>query len=413
MKREDRVVVVGGGAAGAACAATLRAGGYGGEVAVVRGENAMPYNRTAVNKAMLSTALSHADLALPEARTPDVEWLGRDEAAALDPVRREVRLASGRVVRYSAVVIATGSRARPWPLSDCPAPDRVVALRTSEDAARLKSLLGWAGNTRGSHGRVIILGAGFIGGETASLLSGAGVEVDLVARQLVPMADRLGRGAAAWLLDRHGDHVRPHMGRTVTGSGAGGDGVVVHLDDGRRLTGDLLLLALGALPNTAWLEGSGLDVQDGVAVDPSLRALGAEGVYAAGDVARIASTPHARRAENWASALAQGRHAARSVLHDLGLGEAPGPFSELPLYTTKMYGTKLTLVGETGGALDETPIPGEAPGALTVFTDDQKRLRGAVAVGVPRMEDALLEAVRDRLPLTEVLPGAAVGGVLR
>lgn len=411
MKQEDRVVLVGSGIAGAACAATLREGGYDGEVTVVRGEDALPYNRTAVNTTMLSTALSHVELTLPEARTPDVEWLSPDEAAALDPVRREVQLASGKLLRYRTLVIATGLRARSWPRSACSMPDRVVTLRTSEDAARMRSLLGWADNPLGRHGRVIILGAGLIGGETASLLSAAGAEVDLVARQPVPMSDRLGRNAAAWLLDRHNEHVHTHMGRTVTGCSIGEDGVIVRLDDGRRLTGDLLLLAVGGLPNTEWLQGSGLDVEDGVAVDPSLRALGAEGVYAVGDVARLATTQRARRTENWASALAQGRHAGRSVLHDLGLGEAPGPFSELPVYTTKIYGTKLTLLGETGSALHQTPIPGDTPGPLTVFTDERECLRGAVAVGVPQLEDSLVEAVRDRIPLSGLLPAAAIGKV--
>jgi 3-phenylpropionate/trans-cinnamate dioxygenase ferredoxin reductase subunit len=396
MKYEDRVIVVGAGAAGAAGAAALRAGGYGGDVTVVRAEEAMPYNRTAVNKAMLSTALSHVELTLPEARTADVEWLSHDEAVALDPARREVRLASGKLLSYRALVIATGSRPRPWPGIPRPMPDRVVTLHTSKDAARLRSLLGWSGNIQGRRGRVIILGAGFIGGETASLLSGAGVEVDLVARQPVPMSDRLGNRAAQWLLERHSAHAHLHVGRTVAGCDIRDDGVLVRLDDGRRLMGDLLLLATGVLPNTGWLAGSGLDVQDGVAVDPSLRAIGAEGVYAAGDVARPMTIPGARRAENWASAIAQGRHAGRSVLHDLGLGEALGPFSELPVYTTKMYGTKLTLLGETGGALHQSHITGTAPDPLTLFTDDQDRLRGAVAVGLPRMEDSLVEAVRNR-----------------
>lgn len=405
MKYEDRVVVVGASAAGAACAATLRAGGYGGEVTVVRGEDAMPYNRTAVNKAMLSTALTHIELTLPEARTADVEWLSPDEAAALDPVGREVRLASGKVLPYRALVIATGSRARSWPGITSPMPDRVVTLRTSEDAARLKSLLGWSDNTHGRTGRVIILGAGFIGGETASLLSGAGVEVDLVARQSVPMSDRLGRSAAEWLLERHSAHVHLHLGRTVADYDIRDDGVLVRLDDGRRLMGDLLLLATGAIPNTAWLAGSGLNIEDGVAVDSSLRALGADGVYAAGDVARLVTLPGARRAENWTSAVAQGRHAGRSVLHDLGLGEAPEPFSELPLYTTKMYGTKLTLLGETGGDLQQTSIRGDVPG-LTVFIDDRERLRGAVAVGLPQLKESLVEAVRGQRLLGDFEPGA-------
>ncbi|MBT8162711.1 MULTISPECIES: NAD(P)/FAD-dependent oxidoreductase [Arthrobacter] len=412
MKQEDRVVVVGSGIAGAACAATLRERGYDGGVTVVRGEDALPYNRTAVNTTMLSAGHSHVELTLPEAQTPDVEWLARDEAEALDPARREVRLASGKLLRYRALVIATGVRARPWPGSACPVPERVVTLRTSADAARMRSLLGWSGKPLGRHGRVIIMGAGFIGGETASLLSGAEVEVDLVARQPVPMSDRLGRNAASWLLERHNEHAHPHVGRTVAGWTSGEDRVMVRLDDGRRLAGDLLLVAAGSLPNTEWLQGSGLDVEDGVAVDPSLRAIGADGVYAAGDVARVATTPRARRTENWASARAQGRHAARSVLHDLGLGEAPGPFSELPVYTSKMYGTKLTLLGETGAGLRQTAIPGDVPGPpTTVFTDERERLRGAVAMGVPQFEDSLVEAVRHRIPLSGLLPAAAVGKV--
>jgi NADPH-dependent 2,4-dienoyl-CoA reductase/sulfur reductase-like enzyme len=406
------VVIVGAGAAGATAAGTLRRGGYAGRIVVIRGEDGRPYNRTTVNKALLQGLVSRRAVELPEAETPDIEWTGVDHAVGLDAAAHTVTLASGRSLIYENLIIATGAGPRPFPgRASGGARARMLTLRTANDTGRLRQLIGGGSGELGS-GQITILGAGLLGAETASVLAGAGASVRLVSWSPTPMSEHLGRIAGTYLAALHERQVETHFGQTVTHADTDErHRVVATLTSGERVSSDVLLVSIGVTPNTGWLSGSGLDTSNGVAVDGRLRARGAAGVYAAGDLARMCDDRGAgHRVEHWSQAVAQGRHAASAVLHDLGIGEDPGIFDVVPTYSTRLYGTRVTIVGHPHSNVEETIIDGDPEtGRFTVaLTGEHHRLVGAVGVGGAGLVHALAPAVHANVALDAALALASV-----
>lgn len=407
------VVVVGAGAAGTAAAGTLHHAGYPGPITVVRGEPGLPYNRTAVNKALLQGTLTVDALALPEATLPGIEWTTADRAVGVDTEARTVTLAGGRTMPYQSLVIATGASPRSFPGDAHPRTHkRILTLRTAGDTERLRALLSHlAGASRDRPPRVTILGTGLIGSETAGVLSAAGVKIDLVGLTATPMVEQVGRTVGEWLSRRHQEHVRTHFERTVTAVDAGGaDEIVATLTGGEEISSDVLLVCIGVTPCTGWLAGTGLESSRGIAVDERLRARGVSGVYAAGDLANITDDHgNGHRTEHWTSALAQGQHAARTLLHDAGVIDSdPGDYTHLPSYSTRIYGTGIVVNGNPGGFTDETVIAGDpGQGRFTVaLTDAENALVGVVGVGGARLANALKDAVQRKAPLPSALAAA-------
>ena len=173
--RQQHVVVMGAGAAGHSAASTLRQEGYTGRLTVLHGEAHRPYNRTLVNKGVLPGLLTAEQIALPALELLDVDAVTA-RVTALDTDASELLLAGGKRVGYTALVVATGSIPRPLP----PAWDeseRLLGLHTVEDATRIRELL----SSNPTAASVTLLGAGFIGAETASYLADSGATVHLVS----------------------------------------------------------------------------------------------------------------------------------------------------------------------------------------------------------------------------------------
>lgn len=412
---ESGVVIVGAGAAGATAAGTLRNAGYPGPITVVRGEEGMPYNRTVVNKALLQGMLDVGKVTLPEAGVPGISWTEVGRASGLDTTARTITFATGRSLRYDSLLIATGADPRPFPGTTTPAArERIMTLRTAGDTQRLREWLRASGQRAdGRKPTVTILGAGLIGSETAGVLAAAGTEVCLVSLPTLPMCEQLGAIAGSWLIRRHQASVRTVFGQTVTRVDVGEHGALVAtLTHGEEIVSDLLLVSIGVTPSTGWLRGTGLDVADGVAVDDQLRAHGAPDVYAAGDLARITGTAgRERRTEHWGNALAQGRHAALTLLYDTGvIDKDPGAYDTLPAHSTRMYGTTLATIGSPHTFAGEELIDGDPDrGRFTVaLTDVHQSLVGVVSVGGAKLANALKDAVRRNEPLHSALASVDV-----
>jgi 3-phenylpropionate/trans-cinnamate dioxygenase ferredoxin reductase component len=178
------------------------------------------------------------------------------------------------------------------------------------------------------------VGTGWIGSEVAASLRQLGREVTLIGPDTAPLARVLGPGVAAVYRDLHADHgVRLQLGTRVAGFRGHGRVEAVVTDDGRTIDCDLVLIGAGAVPRTELAETAGLPVANGVLVNERLEAVGAAGVYAAGDVAaawhpRYQSYLHV---EHWANALNQGPAAARNML---GI---PTPYARLPYFYSDQY----------------------------------------------------------------------------
>jgi NADPH-dependent 2,4-dienoyl-CoA reductase/sulfur reductase-like enzyme len=317
-----------------------------------------------------------------EAHDQDVELRLGSAAVELIPARRLVRFADGDECGYDACVVATGAHARPSPWR---VGSGLHLVRSLADATALRADLARGGD-------VVIIGAGFIGAETASTAVSLGCGVTVVDPSLVPMERVLGPELGklfATLHERRG--VSTRFGRAVWSvTGAAGD-LAVTLDDGEILRAHTVVVGIGALPNDGWLAGSGVRVADGVVCDEYGRAVGAEDVFAAGDVARWFHPAHREhlRVEHWTNAVDQASIVAHNIVHP----DAPRPYAPVEYVWSDQYDWKIQIVGRPAAATLRTALGsfGENACAAALFGDTEGRLTAAVTINRPR---ALLECRR-------------------
>jgi len=346
------VVVVGAGLAGLRAAEAIAAHGHA--VTIIGDEVHPPYNRPPLSKEALRGGVVPEELAF-RVRHADLDWHLGQPATGLDLPGRRVLL-DDDAVDFEALVIATGIRPRQLPVPG-PAP-RV--LRTLEDAAHLRAALA-------PGRRLLIVGAGFIGCEVAATARSLGCEVTVCAADAEPMIRPLGAELGAGLRRRHERAgVVFHLGTAVSRYEADG----ACLADGRTLTADTVVSAVGSLPNTEWCAGADLDLSDGVLTDTTLCAVrpghdgpavrpGHDGpgagsaapVLAVGDIARFPNLRFddvPRRVEHWSMPTDTGRHAG-AVIGDLLAGRAPvADFRPLPSFWSDQYDATIQSFGMPG-----------------------------------------------------------------
>ncbi len=347
--KSQAFVIVGAGAAGCAAAEELRRRGFAGRIRLLTPEPNLPYDRTDLSKGYLAGASGDEDLPLRDAgfyRRQEITLLTESRVDRVDAAARQVELADGERIAFDQALIATGSRPRQLEVPGAEL-QGLFSLRSWIDASELVGELAGAG-------RVVIVGAGFIGLEAAASLRGRGLEVALVAPEPVPLGPVFGEPVGRWLQGlAEAEGVHFHLGRGV--KRLEGDQRVrrVQLSDDTALEADLVLIAIGVEPRLGPLAGSGLVERGAVPVDERLQTR-ADFVFAAGDIARLPSPPDGppRRVEHWAWAETQGRHAARAMLGD------STPFDEPPFFWTRQWGKSLQLVGHSAG-FDRVELRGE------------------------------------------------------
>lgn len=317
------VVIVGASMGGLRAAEALRRFGYAGPITAIGDEAYAPYNRPPLSKEVLATEVSHEAVAFAQRpATADVNWVLGTRAESADLKHRTITDSSGQVHQYSALIIATGLRPKRLQVSNSELSGR-HAVRTLDDAIALRAAL-----VAGA--RVVILGAGFIGCEVAATARKLGCEVTVVAPGVHPIIRLLGLELSREIQRRQeAEGVRFKMKIAV--SDLIGEGRVsgVLLDSGEELACDVFVEAIGSDTNTEWLEGSGLDLGDGVLTDNSMRAVKTdqsvcEDVFAIGDVARFANPMFdevARRVEHWNIPTDTAKRAGQVLAAKLSNGE--------------------------------------------------------------------------------------------
>jgi NADPH-dependent 2,4-dienoyl-CoA reductase/sulfur reductase-like enzyme len=292
LKTKGRIVIVGASLAGLRGAEALRNEGFIGRLTIIGDEPHEPYDRPPLSKQVQKGWVKADHTKLPRMRAIDAEWRLGVAATGLDRVKQVVRLANGDEVPGDALLIATGVRSRPWPNPEEAKLEGVFTLRTSDDAAGLQAAL--AAKPR----RVLIIGAGFIGSEVASICRDRGLEVTVAERAAAPLAGALGNviGAIAAQMQRDaGVDLRTGVSVSALEGDAKGHVRRARLSDGSTLDVDVVVASLGSIRNVEWLQGSGLAAGFwGVACDAGCRAFDIHGlvtnrVFVAGDIAR---SPH-------------------------------------------------------------------------------------------------------------------------
>lgn len=323
---QDRgVVIVGGGLAAATAAETLRTEGFDGPVTMLGAEEHLPYLRPPLSKGYLAgTDGEDALVVQPPSwyAEHDVEVRTGVRAVRIDRQQQLVVCSDGRSVPYDRLLIATGASSRRIPLAGADLPG-VLLLRTVEESRRLQEAL------RGdpAPARLVLIGSGWIGMEVAATARARGAEVTVVGIEAVPLSAAIGPELGALFLRRHRQAgVRFELEQTTSRIlAADGRAAGVELGSGARIDADVVVIAVGAVPNVELAAEAGLEVANGVVVDDGLRTSDPR-IWAAGDVANAfrARLGEPQRFEHWANAIATGRRAARSMLGlPLGAEETP------------------------------------------------------------------------------------------
>jgi 3-phenylpropionate/trans-cinnamate dioxygenase ferredoxin reductase component len=378
-------VIVGAGLAGAKAAETLRTEGFDGPIVLIGDEVEIPYERPPLSKGYLLGKEERHTAAVHPAPWYDEQGIDLrlgTPVVAVDPAAHEVELAGGERLRYAKLLLTTGSVVRPL---DVPGGDRVRTLRKLPDADALKEALG-----RG--GRVVVVGAGWIGLEVTAAARTYGAEVTLIEAAAQPLSGVLGDELGGVFADLHREHgVDLRLNSGVTEIGA--DGVV--LPDGTTVPADLVVVGVGIRPDTRLASEAGLAVDNGVLVDSSLRTSDPD-IYAAGDVANVDSPLFGRvRVEHWANALNGGPAAAKSMLGQDVV------YDRVPYFFSDQYDLGLEYSGwAPPGSYDQVVIRGElAAREFVAFWLSGGRVLAGMNVNVWDVTDPIQDLVTRQSPV--------------
>ena len=346
------VVVVGGSIAALTAVQMLRMEDFDGRITMLSNEDVPPYTRVPLSKGVLAGTESIDDIVLPPL-SDDVDLRLQTPATALDIDARRVHTSAGSVP-YDGLIIATGGRARRLGRPD--QDERV--LRSHTDCARLRDDLAAASS-------VLVVGGGFLGMEIASTARTLGKDVTVV--DLAPPLDRLlGTVVAGYVRSaamRAGVRIVVADGGVRLLGNPSPTGV--EMVDRSRLEADLVISAVGDVPNVEWLAGSGIALHSGIVVDQHCRI--APNVVAAGDVTVIPQGEgKLTRSPHWTNAVEQARAAVRALLHG---GQTP-PYRPSQNCCTVLFGLGLTLVGDLALPYEAIDLPADPGLRINVYTPE-------------------------------------------
>jgi 3-phenylpropionate/trans-cinnamate dioxygenase ferredoxin reductase component len=397
MSNDDAIVIVGASLAGARAAEALRAEGFGGQVILIGSEPEIPYERPPLSKDYLMGKQGRDKLyALPR------EWYGEHDVdlrlstmvTALDPQARQVLTDRGEEIRYSRLLLTTGSSPRPLPVPGGDLQAGVLYLRTVQDSDRIQAALDGAS-------RVAVIGAGWIGLETAAAARNAGAEVTLLEMAELPLLRVLGREVAEVFARLHADHgVDQRYGvevAEITAEGGRADGV--RLGDGSHVPADVVIVGVGITPNTGLAAAAGLEVNNGVVADAALRT-SAPDIYAAGDVANAYHPLYGKhiRVEHWANARHQPVAAAKAMLgQDVS-------FDRVPYFFTDQYDLGMEYAGYVEPAgYERVVFRGDVQGRefIAFWQGADGRVLAGMNVNIWDVNDAITALVRSQRPVSQ------------
>ncbi|RBQ16687.1 NAD(P)/FAD-dependent oxidoreductase [Spongiactinospora rosea] len=381
-------MIAGGGLAAAKAAEALRAEGFDGAIVLVGREPHLPYERPPLSKGHLQGGDERQKIFVH-----DADWY-RDHAIDLrpgvtvtgvDPAAHQVTLSGGERLRYDKLLLATGAVPRHLTV---PGHDRgnVLYLRTVEECDRLRATLS-------AVGKIVVIGAGWIGLEVAAAARAAGVEVTVVERERQPLLGALGPEIGAVFAGLHRDHgVDLRLGAVLAAVTETG----VRLADGAHIEADTVVAGIGAVPDTELAAAAGLTIDNGVKTTADLRTSDPD-IFAAGDVA---NAYHPRlgghiRVEHWANALNQPAVAARAML---GRQVA---YDELPYFYTDQYDLGMEYIGHVPpGTAHDVVIRGDvAERAFLAFWLRDDKVIAAMNVNIWDQGDQLKALVLAAAPI--------------
>src|SRR6266487_400402 len=396
MSTERAFVIVGASLAGAQAAATLRSEGFTGQLILIGEEHERPYERPPLSKDYLLGKSEREKIYVHPAQwyaEHDVELRLGTGVTGIDRAAHEISLSDGSRIGYAKLLLTTGSSPKRLPVPGADL-DGVLYLRSVADSDAIKAAFG-------SASRVAVIGAGWIGLETAAAARIAGLEVTVLEMAELPLLRVLGSEVAQVFAGLHREQgVDLRFGvqvAEITGSGGKADGV--RLGDGSHVPADVVIVGVGITPNVELAAAAGLDIDNGIKVDERLRSSDPD-IYAAGDVANAYHPLLGKhvRVEHWANARYQPRTAAKAML---GLDAA---YDRVPYFYTDRYDLGMEYAGyvEPDG-YDEVVFRGDTGSRefIAFWLGDGGRVLAGMNVNIWDVNDAIQAIVRAGTPVAK------------
>ncbi len=393
MTDAQRIVIVGASLAGATAAETLRAEGFSGEVVLIGAESELPYERPPLSKDVLLGKTEPASAQLHDHQWYDdqsIELRLGTTVTALDPAAKTVTTDDGTSTSYDELLIATGSRVRRLdvPGGDLPG---VHYLRTAAESQALT-------DAYAAKPRVVVVGAGWIGLESAAAARERGCEVTVIEPQSTALASVLGEQVGELFADLHRQHGVTLLFDTGVEAFEGTDQVTgVRTSNGDAIPADLVVVGVGVQPNTELAAEAGLKVApadqgSGIVTGPNLQT-SAPGVFAAGDVVRWDHPllGHSVRVEHWSNAKDSGAAAAKAMLGQDVAHDA------IPFFFTDQYDLGMEYAGDVPrGTSYQVVLRGDpASGAYLAFwLDDENHVLAGLHVNTWGAIDGIQDLIR-------------------
>jgi 3-phenylpropionate/trans-cinnamate dioxygenase ferredoxin reductase subunit len=408
MTADERAfIVVGASLAGAKAAQALREAGFEGRIVLIGSEPDRPYERPPLSKGYLRGETAREKLYVHEASfytDNEIELRIGQRAIGLDTSRSELELDTGERLGFDRLLLATGLEPRRLDIPGAGL-DGIHYLRTLADSHALRERLD-------AGGKLVVVGAGWIGCEVAASARQRGLAVTMIAPDSVPLERVLGVEVGSLYRELHADHgVQLRLGARVSAFEGNGTVERVRTRDGDAIDCDAVVVGVGAEPNTQLATSAGLAVENGILVDARLQT-SAAGIFAAGDVANQAHPLLGRlRVEHWANALNQGAAAARGMLGSTEL------YERLPYFFSDQYDVGMEYSGYAT-RWDRIVFRGDrASRKFIVFWLKDGRVSAGMNVNVWDVAEAIAALVRSRVavdlrrlsdpdvPLTALIPG--------
>ena len=334
---DEMVLIIGAGQAAAQTAASLRQGGFYGRITIIGDEASLPYQRPPLSKAHLKGELEQARLYLKNSEwyeTQKVDVLLNTRVMSVDTDNNRVKTDTGETLNFNHLVFATGSRNRQLPMEGANL-DNVFGLRDLADADALRPHVG-AGK------KLVIIGAGYIGLETAAVAKSLGTDVtvlELSDRVLARVTSPIISGFFEDLHRSHGVEIKTNCA-TSSINESDGKADSISLSTGEILPCDALLIGIGILPNIELAKEAGIQCEGGILVDEHGRT-NLQNIYAAGDCAKRLILPYGRmgRLESVHNAIEQGKQIAAAIIGK------PAPKLDCPWFWSDQYNIKLQIAG--------------------------------------------------------------------
>jgi 3-phenylpropionate/trans-cinnamate dioxygenase ferredoxin reductase component len=384
------IVIVGGGLGAARTAEQLRRTDYAGPITIVSDEVHLPYDRPPLSKEVLRSEVDDVFLKPREWYDEKGITLRLGSAATgIDTTAQTVTLADGSVLGYDELVISTGLVPRRIP--SFPDLEGIRVLRSFDESMALRTHASAAK-------RAVVVGAGFIGCEVAASLRSLGVDVVLVEPQPQPLATVLGEQIGELVTRLHrAEGVDVRLGLGVAEVRGAGHVDTVVLSDGTEVAADLVVVGIGSLPATEWLDGSGIEVDNGVICDEAGRT-SAPNVWALGDVASWRDpTGHQARVEHWSNVADQAR-----VVVPAMLGQEVPSAAVVPYFWSDQYDVKIQCLGEPE-ATDVVHLVEDDGRKFLAYYERDGVLVGVVGGGLPGKVMKVRAKIAAATPISEML----------